>query len=111
MRKEGTNMSNKSSSVIVRIEPDVKAKAEAIMSSLGLPVSVVINALYRQIIYTNSIPFSISIPNGFPIEEYMTDEEFNEMIDASIAEAKNGEGEPAEKVLKALISKHKKCMK
>ena len=43
-------MAIKSANVIAIVNPEVKRKAENIMSDLGLPVSVVINALYRQII-------------------------------------------------------------
>ncbi|WP_194611719.1 type II toxin-antitoxin system RelB/DinJ family antitoxin [Clostridium vitabionis] len=30
---------------------------------LGIPVSVVINSLYRQIIYRHGIPFSLTVPS------------------------------------------------
>lgn len=57
-------MATKSSNVMVRVAPDVKMQAEAVLNKLGIPVSVVINALYHQIIYTNSVPFSMSLPEG-----------------------------------------------
>ena len=40
----------KSSNVMARVEPEIKEQAEGILAQLGLPVSVVINSLYRQII-------------------------------------------------------------
>lgn len=40
----------KSSNVMARVEPEIKEQAESILSQLGLPVSVLINSLYRQII-------------------------------------------------------------
>lgn len=43
-------MASKSANVMVRVEPEIKAQAEAVLDKLGLPVSVVINSLYRQII-------------------------------------------------------------
>lgn len=107
MRKEGTNMPNKSSSVIVRIEPDIKTKAEAIMSSLGLPVSVVINALYHQIIYSKGIPFPMSLPKNLPIEEAMSKEEYEEMFQISLSQVKNGEVEPAIEAINSLRPKNK----
>ena len=106
-RKEGINMSNKSSSVIVRIEPDIKLKAEAIMNSLGLPVSVVINALYHQIIYSKGIPFSMSLPKDLPIEEYMSKEEYEEMFQTSLSQVKKGEVEPAIEAIDSLRPKNK----
>ena len=44
------NMATKTANVLARVEPDVKQQAEEIMSQLGIPVSVVINMLYKQII-------------------------------------------------------------
>ena len=55
-------MATKTANVMARVAPDVKAQAEAIMEQLGIPASVVINSLYKQIIMTRSIPFSLSLP-------------------------------------------------
>ena len=41
----------KDSTVSARVENNVKIEAEEILQKLGVPVSVVINSLYRQIIY------------------------------------------------------------
>ena len=59
-------MATKTANVLARVEPDIKAKAEGIMAQLGVPASVVINMLYKQIIMTKSIPFSCrsSIPTN-----------------------------------------------
>lgn len=57
-------MATKTANVLARVEPDVKEQAEAIMAKLGVPASTVINMLYKQIIMTRSIPFSLSIPNA-----------------------------------------------
>ena len=40
----------KDSTVSARVENNVKLEAEDILQKLGIPVSVVINSLYRQII-------------------------------------------------------------
>ena len=54
-------MAAKTANVLARVEPDVKEQAEAIMAKLGIPVSTVINMLYKQIIMTRSIPFALSV--------------------------------------------------
>ncbi len=41
-------MATKSANVLVRVELEIKEQAESIMSKLGLPTSVVINALYSS---------------------------------------------------------------
>ena len=98
-------MAIKSSNVVARVEPDIKTKAEAIMASLGVPASVVINALYHQVIYTKSIPFSISIPANIPALENMSEEEFDLTMESSFEQAKNGEGESAKEVLDSIRSR------
>ena len=87
---------------MARVEPNIEVKAEAIMARLGLPASVVINALYHQVIYTNGIPFSLSLPKDFPSSDNMSKEEFDSMMATSLAEAKRGEAKPVDEVLKAI---------
>ena len=52
----------KDATVSARVECSVKAEAEDILQRLGIPVSVVINSLYRQIIYRNGVPFPMTLP-------------------------------------------------
>lgn len=54
-------MAKKSANIMVRVEPEVKAKAEVVMNELGVPASVVVNMLYKHIIRTGGIPFSVSL--------------------------------------------------
>ena len=42
-------MATKTANVLARVEPETKERAEAIMTQLGVPASVVINMLYKQI--------------------------------------------------------------
>ena len=59
MTKEAIHLATRTANVMARVEPDVKEQAENILDRLGVPASVVINALYKQIIYRNGIPFSL----------------------------------------------------
>ena len=52
----------KDSTVSARVETNIKIEAEDILQKLGVPSSVVINSLYRQIIYHKGIPFSLTVP-------------------------------------------------
>lgn len=47
---------------MARVDPELKMKAEGILDQLGVPASLLINMLYRQIVLTKSIPFDIRIP-------------------------------------------------
>ena len=54
-------MSAKTANVTARIQPEVKEQAEAILSQLGIPVSVFIDMAYRQVILRDGIPFSLEL--------------------------------------------------
>mgnify|MGYP004450169523 CR=1 FL=1 len=49
-------MAAKSANLYARIEPDVKEKAENILSTLGIPASSAINMFYKQIILQRGLP-------------------------------------------------------
>ena len=81
-------MAAKTANVMARVEPSVKAQAEENMEILGIPVSVVINTLYKQNIMTRSIPFSLSLP-AVPVARHeMDDAAFHAMMARGLSEAK-----------------------
>ena len=55
-------------------------QAEEILQKLGVPVSVVINSLYRQIIYHHGVPFSLTIPSEPRTIDVMTNVELDKKI-------------------------------
>lgn len=81
-------MATKSANVLARVEPEVKEMAESIMSKLGVPASVVINMLYKQIIMTKSIPFPLTLGIEPMARDSMTAKEFDSMMEKGLAEAK-----------------------
>ena len=95
-------MATKTANVLARVEPDIKAKAEGIMAQLGVPASVVINMLYKQIIMTKSIPFSLSVSNLFQTLDEMNEEEFELMMQKGLTDAKAGNSRSAKSVFNDL---------
>lgn len=95
-------MAAKTANVLARVEPDVKEQAEAIMAKLGVPASVVINMLYKQIIMTRSIPFSLSLPTAPVARDEMDEATFNAMMQHGLDDAKAGRGRPATDVFAEL---------
>ena len=76
--KGGVIMATKTANVIARVEPDVKEKAEKIMEQLGIPTSVLINMLYKQIIMQKGIPFEMKLPKEEPlVYSALTKEQFD----------------------------------
>lgn len=55
-------MKQKTAAILIHLDPDTKEQADEIMRKLGIPASIVINMLYKQIIMTRGIPFSLSVP-------------------------------------------------
>lgn len=95
-------MATKTANVLARVEPDVKQQAEEIMSQLGIPVSVVINMLYKQIIMKKGIPFSLSLPSAPVTLDEMDKATFNSIMENGLKQAKNGESLNAEDVFNSL---------
>ena len=84
-------MATKSANVTARVQPEIKRQAEAVLDKIGLPVSVLIDTLYRQIIMTGGVPYSLTVPS-LPTRDSMTDAEFNAMMEKGYRQAKTGEG-------------------
>lgn len=58
----------KSANLYARIEPEVKEKAENILSALGIPASNAINMFHKQIILQNGFPFEVKLPSEKPVD-------------------------------------------
>lgn len=84
-------MAIKTANVTARVHPEIKQQAEQVLEQLGIPVSVLIDSLYRQIIMTNSIPYTFSIPT-LQTRDTMTDAQFYTMMEKGLSEAKAGQG-------------------
>jgi len=55
-------MAGKTATVLARVDPELKKQAEDIMDKLGIPASLMINMLYKQIVLTRGIPFKVVLP-------------------------------------------------
>lgn len=88
-------MAIKSANVTARVQPEIKQQAEAILANIGLPVSVLIDTLYRQIIMTGGVPYSLSVPQ-IPTRDSMTEAQFNAMMEKGYQQAKNGQAIPVD---------------
>ena len=55
----------KTTTLNVRVTPEVKKAAERVLSQLGLPMSTAIEMYLKQIAMTGGIPFSVTVPADF----------------------------------------------
>ncbi len=92
-------MATKTANVLARVEPEVKEEAESILNQLGVPASVVINMLYKQIIMTKGIPFSLTLHQAPVAVDEMSRDEFDSMMAKGLSQAKANESRPAKDVL------------
>lgn len=92
----------KDSTVSARVQSEIKMEAEDILQKLGIPVSVVINSLYRQIIYKHGVPFPLTIPQEPRTLDMMSKAELDAKLEHSYAQSLAGEGRPFDEVFDEL---------
>ena len=54
---------NKTATITVRLDPQVKKNAEAVLKALGLTTSQAVNLFFTQVSLHKGIPFDVHIPN------------------------------------------------
>ena len=86
----------KSANLYVRIEPEVKERAEMILAALGIPASNAITMFYKQIILNNGLPFEVKLPNH-PLDiSRMTAEQLDAELEKGYEDAKADRAIPME---------------
>lgn len=92
----------KDATVSVRVEENIKSQAESILQQLGIPVSVAINALYRQIIDKNGLPFSLTLSPMPQTKDTLSHAALHAKLQHSYEQSLAGKGKPMEEVFDAL---------
>lgn len=52
----------RTSTVYVRVEPELKEQAEQVLDQLGIPMSNAVGMFLRQVVLQNGIPFDLKLP-------------------------------------------------
>ena len=92
-------MAVKFANLYARIEPEVKEKAESILSTLGIPASNAINMFYKQIILQRGLPFDVKIPSSYPVDmSILSETELNADLEKGYADIKEERIKEASKV-------------
>lgn len=92
----------KTANVNVRIQENIKKKAEDILEMIGIPRATAIDMFYRQIILNKGIPFSLTIPKNVPVLEDMDEKDFNLMMANGYSQALRGESYSIDEVFDEL---------
>ena len=98
---------SKSTNLIVRIEPEVKVQAEAILSKLGVSSSSAINMFFKQIILQDGLPFDIKIPSHPLNIDDLTDEELEKELKKRYEEIKEDKTKSFKDVCDGISNKYK----
>jgi len=73
---------NKNAFVHVRVRPEIKSKAEKILSRIGLTHTEAVNMFYAQICNFKGIPFDARIPNKETVQALKDSREKKNLIKA-----------------------------
>ena len=88
----------KTATLNLRVNPNVKKQAEEVLSRLGVPMSTAIDMYLNQISMTGGIPFAVTLPKA-PTSvnaDMMTDDELYMKILNGIKNADEGKTQNAE---------------
>ena len=89
-------MPTKTSNIFARIEPELKIQAEAVLSEIGLPMSIAITLFLKQIIQRRGLPFPVvALPKFPPVIEEMSENQFEEELDKGYQDFLAGRTKPA----------------
>ena len=90
----------KSATLNLRINPDVKKSAETILSKLGVPMATAVDMFLKQIALTGGIPFAVALPK-VPDKintDLMTKSQIWDMVDEGLKDIENGKVSPAREI-------------
>ena len=94
---------SKSTNLYVRVEPDVKENAEAILTQLGIPMSNAVGMFLKQVILRRGIPFEVSLPPPHPLDiSMLTDDEFHAELEKGYTDIEKRNVLPAKEVFSSL---------
>jgi DNA-damage-inducible protein J len=55
---------NKSSTITIRVDPDLKRKTEKTLGNLGLTTTQAVTIFLKQVVLQKGLPFPVSMPNA-----------------------------------------------
>ena len=93
----------KSANVFVRIDPEIKEQAEAVLTELGIPMSNAVGMFLRQVVLQRGIPFAMKLPERAPLAYgAMTETEIDAALEEGMADIREGRVSSATDVMAEL---------
>ncbi len=87
----------KTANLYARIEPELKERAESILSELGIPASNAISIFYKQIVLQRGLPFSVKLPQSMDMSA-LTEAQLDTELQKGYDDATAGRVKPAKQV-------------
>ena len=98
----------KSATLNLRINPELKSDAEGVLSRLGIPMSTAIDMFLNQVVLTGGIPFPVTLSNP-PAEidiSQMTANQIHAKLQKGYDSYKQGRTQNAEAAFKNFKENH-----
>ena len=90
----------KTATLNIRVNPDVKKSAESILYQLGVPMATAVDMFLKQISLTGGIPFPVTLPKA-PDHlnmDKLSAAQIRNLIEEGLADIENGRTRPAREV-------------
>lgn len=90
----------KSATLNIRINPEVKKSAEAVLFQLGVPMATAIDMFLKQVTLTGGIPFAITLPKmpDSISADLMNTKQLRDELDKGLDDIANKRVRPAKEV-------------
>lgn len=92
----------------LRVNPDVKRRAEEVLSQLGMPMSTAIDIYLKQIAMIGGIPFAVTLPRA-PVSvnaDLMTNADIHAKLKEGYSDIEKGNVQDAAAAFKRFRDKH-----
>jgi len=87
----------KTATINLRINPEVKKSAELVLSQLGVPMATAIDIYLKQISLTGGIPFAVILPKAHNSinTDYMSVTQIRSKLNEGMSDLEDGKERPA----------------
>ena len=91
---------DKTATLNLRVNPDVKKSAESVLQQLGVPMATAIDMFLKQISLTGGIPFPVTLPKvpDHVNADLMSTAEIRVLLDEGLDDIEAGRVSPAREV-------------
>jgi len=98
----------KTATLNLRINPEVKKSAEMVLSKLGVPMATAIDIFLKQIALTGGIPFAVTLPKAPDSvnADIMSSSQIRDRLNDGLADIKNGNVRPARETFAQFKEEH-----